>query len=94
MIDLVKLVTDTENTVKKIITSSEKYAKGLRELEDRGFSDKGMLEKCIEITAIQSQQIRFLATICLSYVKTEKFASDLAIATVLQNKKEKNKENE
>lgn len=55
--------------IHQMILSSEKNAAGLRGMKERGFSDAGMLEKVIEVTAIQSEQIMKLAMVALFIVQ-------------------------
>lgn len=57
----------------KMIMSSDNNARGLRSMKDRGFSQEGMLEKCIEVTAIQSEQLKHLALVCMLLVQSDKF---------------------
>lgn len=42
-------------------------------MKERGFSDAGMLEKVIEVTAIQSSQIQALAMIALVSLQNSDF---------------------
>jgi len=42
-------------------------------MKERGFSDAGMLEKVIEVTAIQSSQIQALAMIALVSLQSSDF---------------------
>lgn len=79
-----------QDIYKKIYDSSDKLINGLRSMKERGFSQEGMLEKVIEVTIVQSSQIKALADICHTYVSTTEFASKLAQAMVIaheQNKK-------
>lgn len=55
------------------IESSTKNSKGLLSMKERGFSDAGMLEKVIEVTAIQSSQIQALAMIALVGLQNSDF---------------------
>lgn len=66
--DIADLLKDKRGVLKYIlqtIESSTKNSKGLLSMKERGFSDAGMLEKVIEVTAIQSSQIQTLAMIAL-----------------------------
>ena len=56
-----------------MITSSEKFAQNLPQMRERGWTEKGMLDKVIEITAIQSQQIKHLALIAMITVQSSDF---------------------
>jgi hypothetical protein len=79
--DIVNLLTDKKALLKYIIdmiTSSEKFSQNLPQLRDKGWSEKGMLDKVIEVTAIQSQQIKHLALIALISVQSSDFNSDVA----------------
>lgn len=81
MNELLSLLRDKKGLLKYIINmmmSSEKNAKGLRAMKDRGFSQEGMLEKCIEVTAIQSEQLKHLALISLLIVQSRDFDSMVA----------------
>lgn len=64
--DIADLLKDKRGVLKYIlqtIESSTKNSKGLLSMKERGFSDAGMLEKVIEVTAIQSSQIQALSMI-------------------------------
>jgi hypothetical protein len=70
--DIVDLINNKESLLgylNQMVMSSEKNAAGLRSMKERGFSDAGMLEKVIEVTAIQSDQIGNLAIIALFIVQ-------------------------
>lgn len=74
--DIVNLLKNKEALIRYIlgmITSSEKFAQNLPQMRDRGWSEKGMLDKVIEITAIQSQQIKHLALVALIMVQSNDF---------------------
>lgn len=76
--DIVNLLKDKKALIKYIldmITSSEKFAQNLPQLRDRGWSEQGMLDKLIEITAIQSQQIKHLALVALLISQSRDFDS-------------------
>ena len=92
MYDLVEERKSVLDTIQKIVERSEKYSKGLQEMKERGFSQEGMLEKVIEISAIQSQQIRALARVAMFYASSSQFASQLASAMVIQHEMDKDKE--
>ncbi len=66
----------------QMILSSEKNAQGLRTMKERGFSQEGMLEKVIEVTAIQSEQIKHLALVALIYAQDRNFDSAVAILAI------------
>ena len=89
--DLLERLNSIKSYIQKTIESSEKNAAGLRGMKDRGFSTEGMLEKVIEVTAIQAEQIKTLAMIALYVTKTDKFASDLAISMVMEHEEQKKK---
>ena len=70
-IDIVNLLKDKTALIKYIlgmIQSSEKFAVNLPQLREKGWSERGMLDKVIEITAIQSQQIKHLALVAMLVV--------------------------
>lgn len=79
--DIVNLLKDKKALIKYIIdmiTSSDKFAQNLPQLRDRGWSEQGMLDKVIEITAIQSQQIKHLALVALLVVQSSDFNGHVA----------------
>lgn len=79
--DIANLLTDKKALLKYIIdmiTSSEKFSQNLPQLRDKGWSEKGMLDKVIEVTAIQSQQIKHLALIALISVQSRDFDTMVA----------------
>ncbi len=74
--DIVNLLKDKKALVRYIldmISSSEKFAQNLPQLRQRGWSEQGMLNKVIEITAIQSQQIKHLALVALIITQSREF---------------------
>lgn len=75
-IDIINLLKDKTALIKYIlgmIQSSEKFAVNLPQLREKGWSEQGMLDKVIEITAIQSQQIKHLALVALLVVQSNDF---------------------
>ncbi len=80
-IDIVNLLKDKTALIKYIlgmILSSEKFAANLPQLREKGWSEQGMLDKVIEITAIQSQQIKHLALVALLVVQSSDFDGHVA----------------
>ena len=80
-IDIVNLLKDKTALVKYIyntILSSDKFAQNLPQLREKGWSEQGMLDKVIEITAIQSQQIKHLALVALLVVQSNDFNGHVA----------------
>ena len=80
-IDIVNLLKDKTALVRYIyntILSSEKFAVNLPQLREKGWSEQGMLDKVIEITAIQSQQIKHLALVALLVVQSNDFNGHVA----------------
>lgn len=74
--DIVNLLKDKKALIKYIldtITVSEKFVKNLPQLRERGWSENGMLDKVIEISAIQSNQIKHLALIALLITQSNDF---------------------
>ena len=74
--DIVNLLKDKKALTKYIIDmimSSEKFSQNLPQLRERGWTENGMLDKVIEITAIQSQQIKHLALVALITVQSSDF---------------------
>ena len=79
--DIVNLLKNKEGLVRYIIgmiMSSEKFAENLPQMRDKGWSENGMLDKVIEITAIQSRQIKHLALVALLAVQSRDFDSNVA----------------
>lgn len=79
--DVIDLIKDKEGVLKFLlgtIKSSEKNASGVRSMKQRGFSENGMLEKVIEIVAIQSIQIKALAIIAMTYAQSNTMTNDAA----------------
>lgn len=75
-IDIVNLLTDKTalvNYLLNMITSNDKFAKNLPQLRDRGWTEPGMLDKVIEITAIQSRQLKHLALVAMLIVQSRDF---------------------
>jgi hypothetical protein len=75
-IDIVNLLKDKTALIRYIyntILSSDKFAQNLPQLREKGWSEQGMLDKVIEITAIQSQQIKHLALVALLLVQSRDF---------------------
>ena len=74
--DIVNLLKDKEALIKYIlqtIISSEKFAVNLPQMREKGWSEQGMLDKVIEITAIQSSQIKHLALVALLLAQSNDF---------------------
>lgn len=69
IVDLIRNKGALMGYLHQMITSSEKNAAGLRSMKERGFSQEGMLEKVIEVTAIQSDQIFKLGIVALFIVQ-------------------------
>lgn len=77
-VDILNLLKDKSGLLKYVlgmIESSDKFARNLPELRQRGWSEQGMLDKVLEISAIQSQQIKHLALIALLLVQSDDFNS-------------------
>ena len=75
-IDIVNMLKDKTALIRYIyntILSSDKFAQNLPQLREKGWSEQGMLDKVVEITAIQSQQIKHLALIALLLVQSNDF---------------------
>lgn len=75
-IDIVNLLKDKTALIKYLIgmiQSSEKFTVNLPQLREKGWSEQGMLDKVIEITTIQSQQIKHLALVALLLVQSRDF---------------------
>ena len=83
--DLLKRVEEIRSYIQKMIVASDNNARGLRAMKERGFSQEGMLDKVIEVTAIQSEQIKTLAMIALYVTKSSKFVSDMAMSMVMEH---------
>lgn len=79
--DIVNLLKDKRALIKYIldmITSSEKFSQNLPQMRDKGWSEKGMMDKVIEVTAIQSQQIKHLALVVLLVAQSSDFDTHVA----------------
>lgn len=75
-IDIINLLKDKSALLKYIldmIQSSDKFAKNLPQLREKGWSEQGMLDKVLEVSAIQSAQIKHLALIALLLVQSNDF---------------------
>ena len=80
-VDILNLLKDKSGLLKYIlgmIASSDKFARNLPELRQRGWSEQGMLDKVLEISAIQSRQIKHLALIALLLVQSDDFNTMVA----------------
>lgn len=80
-VDILNLLKDKSALLKYVldmIASSDKFARNLPELRQRGWSEQGMLDKVLEISAIQSQQIKHLALIALLFVQSDDFNTMVA----------------
>lgn len=80
-VDILNLLKDKSALLKYIlnmIASSDKFARNLSELRQRGWSEQGMLDKVLEISAIQSQQIKHLGLIALLLVQSNDFNTMVA----------------
>lgn len=89
--NLLDRVNEIRSYIQTMIVASENNAKGLRAMKERGFSHEGMLDKVIEVTAIQSKQISTLATIALYITKNDKFVSDMAISMAMEHEEKEEK---
>ena len=78
IVNLLKDRTRLEQYILDMITSSDKFSANLPQLRDKGWSEKGMLDKVMEVSAIQSQQIKHLALIALLLVHSKEFDSIIA----------------
>jgi len=83
--DIINLLRDKTALIKYLlgmIQSSEKFAVNLPQLREKGWSEQGMLDKVIEITAIQSQQMKHLALVALLIAQSSDF--DVMVGHMLQ----------
>lgn len=79
--DIINLLKDKSGLLKYIldmISSSEKFSTGLRSMKERGWSQEGMLDKVIEVSAIQSQQLKHVALVMLLLVQSDDFTTMVA----------------
>lgn len=84
-VDILNLLKDKSELLKYVldmIASSDKFARNLPELRQRGWSEQGMLDKVLEISAIQSQQIKHLALIALLLVQSDDFDTMVAMMMI------------
>ncbi len=75
-IDILNLLKDKSALLKYIlgmIASSDKFSRNIPLLRERGWSEQGMLDKVLEVTAIQSAQIKHLALVSLLLVQSDDF---------------------
>lgn len=75
-IDILNLLKDKSALLKYIlgmIASSDKFSRNIPHLRERGWSEQGMLDKVLEVTAIQSAQIKHLALVSLLLVQSDDF---------------------
>ena len=89
--DIVNLLKDKKALIKYVldtITSSEKFAQNLPQMRDRGWSEQGMLDQVIKITAIQSQQIKHLALVALIAVQSRNFDGNVAEMMIKMGREE------
>lgn len=80
--DLMDLLKDKERIIKYIISTlqnADKINKGLLSMKERRFSDRGMLDKVVEVTAMQTKQIELLSIIALVYMGNSSFDRDVAL---------------
>lgn len=83
--DILNLLQNKDALIKYligIITSSDKNTAGLKGMKERGCSTEFMLEKVIQVTAIQSQQLKHLALVAL--ILTQSFKFDTMIAEIME----------
>ena len=78
IVNLLKDRTRLEQYLLDMITSSDKFSENLPQLRDKGWSEKGMLDKVLEISSIQSQQIKHLALVALLVVQSSDFDGHVA----------------
>ena len=74
--DIINLLKDKTGLIRYLLdmmASSDKFARNLPELRARGWSEQGMLDKVIEVTAIQSQQIKHLALVAMLLAQSDDF---------------------
>lgn len=74
--DILNLLKDKTALVRylyNMILSSDKFAANLPQMREKGWSEQGMLDKVIEISTIQSQQIKHLALVALLLVQSRDF---------------------
>lgn len=81
-VDIANLLKDKRGLLEylvNMIMSSDKFMQNLPQLRERGWTEKGMLDKVIEITAIQSNQLKHLALIALLIVQSRDFDTNVAL---------------
>lgn len=80
--DLMDLLKDKEGIIRYIINTAKNASKiedGLLSMKERRFSDRGMLDKVVEVTAMQTKQIELLSIIALVYMGNSSFDRDVAL---------------
>lgn len=83
-IDKLNLLKDKSallDYILNMIVSSDKFASNMPQLRQKGWTEQGMLDKVIEVTAIQSAQIKHLALIALLLVRSRDF--DVMVASLM-----------
>jgi len=80
LLDILKNKESVIRTLLKALNDSDKYTEGLKSMKERGFSQDGMLEKVIAVSAAQSQQIKAISLIALVYAQGGNFDQDVATA--------------
>lgn len=79
--DIVNLLRDKSALIKFLlnaIMASQKNAVGLCSMKQNGWTQAGMLDKVIEVTAIQSKQIQTLSLIALLMCTSRDFDTMVA----------------
>ena len=78
ILNLLKDKTALLHYILNTIMSCDKNATNLLEMRQKGWSEKGTLDKVIEVTSIQSRQIKHLALVAFLLVKSRDFDTMVA----------------
>lgn len=79
--DLMDILKDKSQVIKYLLNSianADKVSSGLRGMKERGFTEQGMIDKVVEVSALQAEQIKAISTIVLIYVANNNFDGDVA----------------
>ena len=82
--DIINLLRDKSGLIQyllKTIMDADKHTNGLMSMKSRGFSNEGMLENVIKVTAMQAGQMKVIALVALLLAQSADF--DAMVAQLL-----------
>lgn len=82
--DIINLLRDKSGLIQyllKTIMDADKHTNGLMNMKSRGFSNEGMLENVIKVTAMQAGQMKVIALVALLLAQSADF--DTMVAQLL-----------